>query len=242
MLSVFRRAGVVAVTILAADAAISTLNYHFRLLIGCNVAGVIRCFLLRIEKLRIASISLSVYCPSIFTRRDPLILAHYIFTPFPCEHFTMGNGFWKGDAMNTKPINPYLAEERKTVVCAKCGKTKHLPLARFCTRCGTPLPEQNKREQTQCTRPRFSYEVTTTCEKTTWNFSPGVIGRASSLCLKRMPNGGVNVLLNGHKVNDVIAYNVELGRASMPSITIKVALSDASVDAGIPLEFDGKKL
>lgn len=142
--------------------------------------------------------------------------------------------------MNTKPINPYLTEECKTVVCAKCGKTKHIPLARFCTRCGTPLTEQIKREQTQCTRPRFSYDVTTTPTKTTWNFSPGVIGQASSLYLKRLPNGGVNVLLNGREVNDVIAYNVELGRASMPSITIKVALSDASVDNGVALEFDGK--
>lgn len=89
-------------------------------------------------------------------------------------------------------------------------------------------------------RPRFSYDVTTTPTKTMWNFSPGVIGQASSLYLKRMPNGGVDVLLNGHEVNDVIAYNVELGRVSMPSITIKVALSDASVDNGVALEFDGK--
>lgn len=143
--------------------------------------------------------------------------------------------------MNTKPISQYLAEECKTVVCAKCGKTKHIPLARFCTRCGTRLPEQTKKSRAQCIRPRFSYDVTTTPTETTWNFSPGVIGQASSLCLKRMPNGGINVFLNGREVNNVIAYSVELGRVSMPSITIEVALSNASVDAGVPLAFSGKE-
>ena len=143
--------------------------------------------------------------------------------------------------MNTEPISPYLAEECKTVVCAMCGKSKHVPLARFCTRCGTPLPEQSKREQTQCTRPRFSYDVTTTPTKTTWNFSRGLIGQASSLCLMRMPNGGIKVILNGREINDIIAYEVELGAVSMPAITIKVALHNASVDAGVPLAFSGKE-